>query len=161
MNLSKSQVATLIVLLAVFSQVAWGIFSRSNDIVSNNDAATSDGQDTTDDASINGSTMSEKTNFTLSEIAEHNTIDDCWSAIEGSVYDLTPFINGHPGGPQILKACGVDGSQDFRNLGFMDDQAVIIREMNELPEDIDLHSENAKELLEELKIVDLAEESEI
>jgi cytochrome b involved in lipid metabolism len=34
--------------------------------------------------------------------------------INGNVYDLTAWINSHPGGSgAILSLCGIDGTQDF------------------------------------------------
>ena len=32
--------------------------------------------------------------FTLADVAEHNTDDDCWIAVDGKVYDVTPFLQG-------------------------------------------------------------------
>jgi cytochrome b involved in lipid metabolism len=38
----------------------------------------------------------------------------CWSAIDGSVYDLTDWIGKHPGGAAVIKAiCGKDVSAAF------------------------------------------------
>lgn len=52
--------------------------------------------------------------FTLAQIAAHSTALDCYSAINGSVYDLTPFVNQHPGGAGAIKSlCGVDGSSAY------------------------------------------------
>ncbi len=52
--------------------------------------------------------------FTLVEIAQHNTKDSCYTAVQGKVYDLTPAINTHPGGPdKIASICGIDGTQAF------------------------------------------------
>ena len=52
--------------------------------------------------------------FTLAEIATHNSKADCWSAVNGKVYDLTNWIDAHPGGSSnILNICGVDGSAGF------------------------------------------------
>ena len=53
---------------------------------------------------------------TLSEVALHNNAQSCWTAISGNVYDLTPFINQHPGGLRaILSLCGIDGTILFLN----------------------------------------------
>ncbi|MEK7194180.1 MAG: cytochrome b5-like heme/steroid binding domain-containing protein [Patescibacteria group bacterium] len=53
---------------------------------------------------------------TLTTVAKHNSRSSCWSAINGSVYDLTSWIPNHPGGKQaILSLCGIDGSQSFNN----------------------------------------------
>ncbi|WP_204282235.1 cytochrome b5-like heme/steroid binding domain-containing protein [Serratia marcescens] len=35
--------------------------------------------------------------FTLEQVAEHHSPDDCWMAIHGKVYDLTPYVPNHPG----------------------------------------------------------------
>lgn len=51
---------------------------------------------------------------TLSQIALHNSRTSCWTAINGSVYDLTSWIPNHPGGEDaILYLCGIDGSDGY------------------------------------------------
>ena len=52
--------------------------------------------------------------ITFAEVATHNSPSDCWSAIDGKVYNLTTWINKHPGGAVVIKAlCGKDGSAGF------------------------------------------------
>ena len=52
--------------------------------------------------------------FTLSDVATHNTEEDCYAAINGNVYNLTAWIKKHPGGDRaILSICGKDGSSAF------------------------------------------------
>ena len=52
--------------------------------------------------------------YTLEVIAAHKTSTDCWSAIHGNVYDLTAWINAHPGGAEaIISLCGIDGTEAF------------------------------------------------
>ena len=52
--------------------------------------------------------------FTIAQVATHNSEADCYSAINGNVYDLTAFITKHPGGDRnILRICGIDGSAAF------------------------------------------------
>lgn len=52
--------------------------------------------------------------FTLADVMTHNTEADCYSAIDGKVYDLTAWIKKHPGGDRnILRICGLDGSSAF------------------------------------------------
>lgn len=53
--------------------------------------------------------------YTFVEVAEHNTADDCWTTINGSVYDITPYISRHPGGSEIERACGEDGTSLFES----------------------------------------------
>ncbi len=52
--------------------------------------------------------------YTLTEIANHNTTSSCYSVISSVVYDLTMWVNLHPGGKEtILSMCGGDGTQSF------------------------------------------------
>lgn len=52
--------------------------------------------------------------YTLADVAKHKTPTDCWTAVSGSVYNLTPFIDQHPGGVEnIIKICGIDGTETF------------------------------------------------
>ena len=54
--------------------------------------------------------------YTFDDVAEHNTIGNCWTIIENEVYNLTSFISNHPGGlAAISKLCGKDGSEIFNN----------------------------------------------
>jgi cytochrome b involved in lipid metabolism len=55
-----------------------------------------------------------KSSYTLADVAKHKSSSSCWTAINGNVYDVTTWINQHPGGPQaILSLCGTDGSSAF------------------------------------------------
>lgn len=52
--------------------------------------------------------------YTMATVAKHANASSCWSAINGKVYDLTAWINQHPGGPDtILSLCGTNGSAAF------------------------------------------------
>jgi cytochrome b involved in lipid metabolism len=52
--------------------------------------------------------------YTLADIATHNSESDCWSTINGGVYNLTTWIPRHPGGKQAIEGlCGKDGSAAF------------------------------------------------
>jgi hypothetical protein len=42
--------------------------------------------------------------FTAEQVAEHNTRDDIWFAIHGKVYDVTGFLDEHPGGEEVCNA---------------------------------------------------------
>lgn len=54
--------------------------------------------------------------YTMAEVAKHKTQSDCWSAIDGSVYNLTTWIAEHPGGSDaIVSICGIDGSSAFND----------------------------------------------
>lgn len=52
--------------------------------------------------------------YTAADVAKHNTDADCWSSINGNVYNLSAWIAEHPGGERgILRLCGKDGSSAF------------------------------------------------
>ncbi|XP_059626171.1 cytochrome b5 [Cornus florida] len=56
--------------------------------------------------------------FTLSEVSEHNNVMDCWLVISGKVYDVTKFLEDHPGGDEVLlSATGKDATDDFEDVG--------------------------------------------
>lgn len=58
--------------------------------------------------------VAESTGIPLTEVAMHNTPEDCWSVVDGKVYDLTKFVNQHPGGSErIAQICGRDGTSAF------------------------------------------------
>lgn len=40
--------------------------------------------------------------YTLAELDKHRSKDSCWMAIEGKVYDVTNFLDEHPGGEDFL-----------------------------------------------------------
>ena len=54
--------------------------------------------------------------ITVDDVAEHATSDDCWSIINGDIYDLTGWISEHPGGSGPIESiCGLDATQAFSN----------------------------------------------
>jgi len=52
--------------------------------------------------------------YTMAQVSANKSAAKCWSVISGNVYDLTAWINSHPGGEgSIISLCGSDGTQDF------------------------------------------------
>jgi hypothetical protein len=52
--------------------------------------------------------------YTMANVKRNNSAASCWSLINGNVYNLTTWINSHPGGPSAIRGiCGVDGSSSF------------------------------------------------
>ena len=52
--------------------------------------------------------------YTMAQVKTNKSATKCWSVINGNVYDLTAWINSHPGGSgSIISLCGIDGTQDF------------------------------------------------
>ena len=51
--------------------------------------------------------------FTAAEVAAHASADDCWLIIGGKVFDVTPFVDQHPGGSAIFARAGQDVTKGF------------------------------------------------
>lgn len=56
-------------------------------------------------------------NFSLEEVAAHASSASCWIVFENDVYDVTHFVNEHPGGKIIFDAAGKDATQMFYDVG--------------------------------------------
>ncbi|KAH8798451.1 putative cytochrome b2, mitochondrial precursor (L-lactate ferricytochrome C oxidoreductase) [Flagelloscypha sp. PMI_526] len=95
------------------------------------------------------------------EVSKHNTRDDCWVIIQGRVYDVTDFLDLHPGGTAvILKLAGKDATKIFmpihpptalqdqlkpsQYLGLVDPATVPIPTKEELTDD-ELRVQKARE----------------
>jgi cytochrome b involved in lipid metabolism len=61
-------------------------------------------------------TSGESIVLSVQEVALHSVSKDCWTIVNGSVYNLTSYLNSHPGGSAYLQMmCGKDGSGAFKN----------------------------------------------
>lgn len=78
--------------------------------------------------------------FSREDVAKHNTKDDCWVIIHGGVYDVTKYLDEHPGGPEIIQdVAGSDATEEFEDTG---------------------HSPEARDALKELKVGQVVGEAE-
>ncbi len=78
--------------------------------------------------------------YTIDEVSAHNSADDCWMIIDGKVYDVTDYVNTHPGGDKILQGCGKNATKLFDTQGGRGD-----------------HSANAENIRDSYYIGDLSE----
>ena len=64
---------------------------------------------------LNNKTFNSNKNFyTVEEVASHKYEYDIWMILNGEVYDLTSYLNKHPGGAKkLLLAAGKDGTELF------------------------------------------------
>ena len=61
----------------------------------------------------NSNTLAAKT-YSSTEVAKHNKPSDCWLIINNNIYDLSSYLNIHPGGAQTISPyCGQDGTIAF------------------------------------------------
>ena len=148
MNAKKLVAALLIAVVAIGA--IWLVLPKNDDPDTSSSTETSTGtvDQTPSDSATEEDTAETASSFTATEVMQHNTADDCWTIIGGNVYDLTSFISQHPGGDEILRACGQDGSSLFNQ-----------RE-TETGEEVGSgtpHSSSARSQLERLKIGSLAD----
>ncbi|XP_063236194.1 uncharacterized protein LOC134538693 [Bacillus rossius redtenbacheri] len=55
---------------------------------------------------------------TLDQVAWHDRSDDCWVVVYDRVYDVTRFMDQHPGGEEVfLEYAGRDATMAFRGIG--------------------------------------------
>lgn len=63
---------------------------------------------------VTGTSVPGAPTFTMAEVAAHKDATSCYAVIRGKVYDLTLWVNIHPGGKApILSLCGTDGTAKF------------------------------------------------
>ncbi|KAL8200380.1 hypothetical protein R6Q57_011719 [Mikania cordata] len=56
--------------------------------------------------------------FDLEDVSQHNNRKDCWVIINARVYDVTNFLNDHPGGDNVLlDVAGKNASEEFEEAG--------------------------------------------
>ncbi|KAJ9584043.1 hypothetical protein L9F63_021620 [Diploptera punctata] len=79
--------------------------------------------------------------YRRSEVESKNNSQNAWIIIHNSVYNVTEFLNEHPGGEEVLlEQAGKDGTEAFEDVG---------------------HSTDAREMMKKYKIGDLVEEDRI
>ncbi|CAB4025554.1 cytochrome b5 [Paramuricea clavata] len=80
----------------------------------------------------------EKKIITLAELQEHDTAKSLWIAINNHVYDITKFLDEHPGGEEVLlDQAGQRATEAFEDVG---------------------HSNEARELMKDYHIGELAKD---
>ncbi len=54
--------------------------------------------------------------LSVAEIKTHDNKSDCWSIVNANVYNLTSYVQNHPGGAAVIaNICGKDGTKAFTN----------------------------------------------
>ncbi|KAK2036706.1 cytochrome b5 [Colletotrichum somersetense] len=60
--------------------------------------------------------------FSQSKLVEHHDIKDIWISIRGKVYDVSDYVEDHPGGIEVLKdVAGSDATESFEYVGHSED----------------------------------------
>ncbi|XP_074568622.1 uncharacterized protein LOC141825131 [Curcuma longa] len=63
--------------------------------------------------------MAELKSYSAAEISLHTTKEDCWLSIGGKVYDVSTFMEEHPGGEDVIlhASASGDATQAFEEIG--------------------------------------------
>jgi cytochrome b involved in lipid metabolism len=112
---TKILLGTALGLLIVVLGAAFFMHTASAPIeVSTVDQTTASSSTTSATGTASSTQTTNSGGITMAQVATHAGASSCWAAINGKVYDLTNWINQHPGGPdKILAICGTDGSAAF------------------------------------------------
>ncbi|GAV03093.1 hypothetical protein RvY_13573 [Ramazzottius varieornatus] len=92
--------------------------------------------------------------YSWDDVSSHNTKDSTWMVINGKVYDVTKFLEEHPGGEEVLlENAGRDGTEPFEDVGHSTDAREMMKEylIGEI------HEEKPKVVIETKKIVEKVE----
>ncbi|KXX83373.1 putative cytochrome b5 [Madurella mycetomatis] len=60
--------------------------------------------------------------LTYQDVAEHNTKKDLYVVIHDKIYDVSKFVDEHPGGEEVLlDVAGQDATEAFEDVGHSDE----------------------------------------
>jgi cytochrome b involved in lipid metabolism len=66
--------------------------------------------------------------FTAEQVAEHTTRDDIWIIYNEKVYDVSAYLDEHPGGEEVILDCaGQDATEAFDDIGHSEDAIEILQ----------------------------------
>ncbi|XP_010577839.1 PREDICTED: cytochrome b5 isoform X2 [Haliaeetus leucocephalus] len=67
--------------------------------------------------------------FTLEEVGKRNSSREAWLVIHGRVYDVTRFLEEHPGGEEVLlEQAGRDATESFEDVGHSTDAREMLKQ---------------------------------
>ncbi|RXM29262.1 Cytochrome b5 [Acipenser ruthenus] len=60
--------------------------------------------------------------YSLEEVQQHNSCKSTWLIIHNKIYDVTKFLEEHPGGEEVLREqAGGDATESFEDVGHSTD----------------------------------------
>lgn len=73
---------------------------------------------------------SDSKKITMEQLKEHGSHDDLWLLIDGKVYDVSKFLDEHPGGDEVLVTeAGKDATEAFEDVGHSEDARALLGPM--------------------------------
>lgn len=107
MNFKKELMFGLIGLLVLIGLIAYFLTTYSSPKPNTENVKTNQQQSTPTNQKI-----------IQKEVSKHNIPQDCWIIVAKKVYDVTQFLDLHPGGAdKIIPYCGSDATEAFRTQG--------------------------------------------
>ncbi|KAH0342558.1 cytochrome b5 reductase-like protein, partial [Aureobasidium melanogenum] len=104
--------------------------------------------------------------ITQEEVKKHNKKDDIWIIVHGKVYDVTKYLEDHPGGaPSLQEVAGQDATAAFEDVGHSSDaretmgQFIVGKLEGYQPDEDDLGDDKPKELPLLVRIAQAHDES--
>ncbi|EJU06365.1 cytochrome b5 [Dacryopinax primogenitus] len=74
--------------------------------------------------------MADMKTITAEEFKQHNSKDSLWVLLHGKVYDVTKFLDEHPGGDEVILAeKGTDATEAFEDVGHSDEARALLPDM--------------------------------
>ncbi|KAJ8482643.1 hypothetical protein ONZ45_g14874 [Pleurotus djamor] len=65
--------------------------------------------------------------ISVDELRQHKTKDSLYVLIHGKVYDVTKFLDEHPGGDEVILAeAGQDATEAFEDVGHSDEARALL-----------------------------------
>ncbi|NXI36590.1 CYB5B protein, partial [Galbula dea] len=65
----------------------------------------------------------------LEEVGKRNSSREAWLVIHGRVYDVTRFLEEHPGGEEVLlEQAGRDATESFEDVGHSTDAREMLKQ---------------------------------
>lgn len=94
--------------------------------------------------------------LSVDEVAQHNTGESCWVTLYGTVYDVTGFLDEHPGGSRaILRLAGKDATEEFDPIhppGTLDEEMVGVTKVGTIDTSaMPKHPSNSEERKKEIE----------
>ncbi|XP_069595181.1 cytochrome b5 type B isoform X2 [Ranitomeya imitator] len=72
---------------------------------------------------------SEATYYSLEDVRKRNSAKELWLVIHGRVYDITRFVEEHPGGEEVLfEQAGADATESFEDVGHSVDAREMLKQ---------------------------------
>ncbi len=116
----KKVVAVVLIIVAVLmsGMFVWGFIDSQNKEKAVEEKIDEKPDQNTQQQSTEEEVIIDEKAISTAELSKHNKSSDCWVAIRGNVYDVTSYLDEHPGGADlILTYCGKDATSAYNNKG--------------------------------------------